>query len=219
MNVIAGIDEAGRGPIVGPLVMCGVALGENAEHKLKKLGVKDSKLLSPSERQKLYGAILELVTPKIIVIDVAEIDAAVFGKNGLNLNWLEAEKTAELINHLNPARAYIDLPSRNYEMYKQFLLARISNKDISLILEHKADARYVAVGAASILAKVTRDAAIEEIKKEIGIDFGSGYLSDEKTVQFLAQHYHTHAHLFRKSWRPYKDQQQQAMQKSIFAFG
>ena len=75
---------------------------------------------------------------------------------------------------------------------------------MKLVLEHKADLNYPVVSAASILAKVTRDAEIEKIKKEIGVDFGSGYMSDPRTSEFLKKNYKKYPEIFRKSWAPYQ---------------
>ena len=107
------------------------------------------------------------------------------GHDGLNLNWLEADKSAEILDNLNPNKAIIDAPGNNIEKYRVYLLKKLKNKDIKLVLEHKADLNHPVVSAASILAKVTRDTEIELLKKELGIDFGSGYMTDPKTVEFL----------------------------------
>jgi ribonuclease HII len=184
--LVCGIDEAGRGPILGPLVMCGILIEEEDEEKLKKLGVKDSKLLTPKQREFLYKKIIKIVKKyKIIITNPEEIDKAVNGHDGLNLNKLEAKKSIEIINSLSPDRAIIDCPSNNIQKYKGFLLKKI--KKTELILEHKADYKYPVVAAASIIAKVTRDNEIEKIKEKIKIDFGSGYMSDPKTVEFISK--------------------------------
>jgi ribonuclease HII len=216
---IAGIDEAGRGPIIGPMVLAGVIIDEHDEHKLKEIGVKDSKLLSPSEREGMFEAIKSIAKEfTILIVLPQEIDDAVFGKGGLNLNHLEAKKTAEILNTLKPDIAYIDCPSNNTVAYNRLLSSQLTFKPKKLITEHKADVNYVVAAAASILAKVTRDREVEHIKKEIAIDFGSGYLSDPKTAQFLQNHYETHATLFRKSWLPYQNMANKKFQRSLEDF-
>ena len=198
--------------------MCGVLINERDNSKLKKLGVKDSKLLTAKKREELYPKIIKLAKDyKIIVIDNKEIDAAL-KSDSLNLNWLEANKTAEIINALNPDKAIVDLPSNNEPNYRKYLLKRIKNKDIELILEHKADVHHPVVSAASILAKVTRDAEIENIKKQIGIDFGSGYSHDPLTINFVNKHFKEYSNIFRKTWMTYKEVVEKAGQRTLADF-
>ena len=206
MSLICGIDEAGRGPVLGPLVMCGLLIKEEDEKQLVRLGVKDSKLLTKKKREFLFDKIKDISYKyEIISIYPNEIDNAVNNHDGLNLNKLEAQKTADIINLLKPDKAIVDAPSNNIKSYKQYLFELIKNKKIELVLEHKADLNYPVVSAASILAKVTRDAEIEKIKKKIKIDFGSGYMTDPKTVKFLEKYYEKYPDLFRKSWFPYQN--------------
>lgn len=219
MTLICGIDEAGRGPVIGPLVMCGLLVKEEDEKELVRLKVKDSKLLTRKRREFLFDKIKDIsYKSEIIIINPDEIDHAVSKHDGLNLNKLEAKKSAEIINLLNPDKAIIDAPSNNIKSYRQYLLKFIKNKNINLILEHKADLNYPIVSAASILAKVTRDNEIEKIKKEINVDFGSGYMTDPKTIDFLEQYYEKYPDLFRKSWFPYQDMLNKKFQKKLEDF-
>ena len=216
--LICGIDESRRGPVVGPMVMCGAFIEENDMKKLEALNPKDSKLLTKDEREKLYPKLLSVLKEyKIIVMQPDEIDKAVKGGDGLNLNKLEAVKQAEILNEFNPEKAIIDCPSNNIKSYRQQLLNLLKNKKIELILEHKAE-RYPLVAAASIIAKVIGDAEIEKIKKQIGIDFGSGYMSDPKTVEFLKNNFEDYPELFRKSWFPYQELVNKKFQKSLSDF-
>jgi ribonuclease HII len=219
VNIICGIDEAGRGPIIGPLVMCGIALEEEDEKALVKLQVKDSKLLTKIKREELFDKIKDISYKyEIIIISPDEVDRAVNNHDGLNLNWLEAHKSAEIINLLKADKAIVDAPSNNIQKYKEYLMKLIKNKKTELILEHKADLNYPIVSGASILAKVTRDNEIEKIKKKIKIDFGSGYMSDPKTVPFLEKYYEKHSDLFRKSWLPYQKMANKKFQSKLEDF-
>ena len=219
MALICGIDEAGRGPVIGPLVMCGLLVKEEDEKKLVKLQVKDSKLLTRERRELMFEKIKDIsYKAEIVIINPDEIDHAVNNHDGLNLNKLEARKSAEMINLLNPDKAIIDAPSNNIKSYKQYLLNCINDKKIELVLEHKADLNYPVVSAASILAKVTRDNEIEKIKKKIRIDFGSGYMTDPKTIDFLEKYYEEYPDLFRKSWFPYQDILNKKFQKKLEDF-
>lgn len=201
MTIICGIDEAGRGPVIGPLVIAGAVIHEEDVPKLERIGVKDSKLLRPEERKKLYFQIITILSGyEIVLIPPEEVDAAVFANNdGLNLNWLEARKTTLIINKLHPDRAIVDCPSTNTNAYTTYLMQRLENKRIKLLCEHKADATHLICGAASILAKYTRDEEIERMKKEVGVDFGSGYPSDPATAGFLEKNWDKYT-FFRKSW-------------------
>ena len=187
MALICGIDEAGRGPVIGPLVMCGLLVKEEDEKKLVKLQVKDSKLLTRERREFLFDKIKDVSYKYEIII-------------------------------INPDKAIIDAPSNNIKSYKQYLLNCINDKKIELVLEHKADLNYPVVSAASILAKVTRDNEIEKIKKKIRIDFGSGYMTDPKTIDFLEKYYEEYPDLFRKSWFPYQDILNKKFQKKLEDF-
>jgi ribonuclease HII len=202
---ICGIDEAGRGPIIGPLVICGVLIDEKDEPKLKELGVKDSKLLTAKQRERIAKELPKIVKYQLIIVPPAEIDENVLSENGANLNWLEANKTVELINMLNPDKAFVDCPSPNTKAYHEYLWERLMAKKIDLKTEHKADVKYLVVGAASILAKVTRDAEIEKIKKHVGVDCGPGYMSNPITQEFLKKYWDKHPEIFRHSWAPYRE--------------
>lgn len=204
MPTILGIDEAGRGPVIGPLVIAGVAIEEGDEKKLTALHVKDSKLLTPKQRKDLYSKILKIAkSHEILIVQPAEIDFAVKGEDGLNLNWLEARKSAEIINKLAPGKAIIDCPSPNIAEYTSYI-KNLLNTDTELVLEHKADEKYIVVSAASIIAKVTRDEEIAKLKKAYG-DIGSGYPADPKTKEFLEENWDKTPEIFRKSWKCYAD--------------
>jgi ribonuclease HII len=220
---IAGIDEAGRGPVIGPMVMSITALEEEDFEELEKIGVKDSKLLTPEQRENLAPKIRELCIHETIIITPEEIDAAINDPTR-NLNILEEEVAAELIDRIaSKLGAYklkeviLDCPSVNTVAYKKSMEKRIK-RDVPLRAEHKADTKYPIVGAASILAKTTRDAAIEQLKKEIKIDFGSGYPSDPKTARFVKEH-HKDYDIFRKTWETYKRVANTGGQASLAAFG
>ncbi|MEM2916280.1 MAG: ribonuclease HII [Candidatus Woesearchaeota archaeon] len=200
---IVGIDEAGRGPIIGPMVMCGVLIEEGQEKKLEALGVKDSKLLSPSARERIAKELVKKYKHHIVIISPIEIDSVVGNGKTKNLNWLEAEKAGEIVNVLKPDKVFIDCPSPNLKAYTSFIRERIDGKH-EIVCEHKADAKYLVVGAASIIAKVTRDAEIEKLKAHLGIDFGSGYIADPKTKLFTEKYWNKHPEVFRHSWAPYK---------------
>lgn len=218
MTLICGIEEAGRGPVIGPMVVCGVVIDEKDESKLLSIGTKDSKLLTPKTREILFEQIKKMVKDyNILIIPPEEVDGYL-QTDHLNLNKLEAQKMAEITNILNPDRVILDCPSNNPREYTRYLRKHLKNKNMEIAAEHKADAKYTVVAAASILAKVTRDNEIKAIKEKIGIDFGSGYTSDERTQKFLKENWDKHPSIFRKSWVSYKKVLESQKQSSLDEF-
>ncbi len=218
-KIIVGLDEAGRGPVLGPLVMAALAFKEEDLKKLQWLGVKDSKLLSSEVREDLFERIREIVHD--FRVELVEPDAIDLSMIESNLNWLEAETSARLVSELDPDKIILDCPSPNLKAYKEYVWERLDKtiqQKAELIAEHKADVNYPAVSAASIIAKVIRDRWIESKRKEIGIDFGSGYMSDPKTKDFLEKYHELHAKLFRKNWQSYKEIIEKKKQKTLGQF-
>lgn len=205
--LVAGVDDAGRGAVIGPLVIAGVLLDENDLPKLVALKVKDSKLLSPKRREELSVAIRELV-PKYHVERLwpKEIDKVVNSHIKLQkLNRLEAHTMAKVIEALKPDKAFVDASDVNAARYREHILERLSYKP-QIISEHKADRNYPVVSAASIIAKVERDKAIAELSQKLG-DLGCGYPTDPKTIAFLGnwlKEYGEYPDFVRKSWGPAK---------------
>ena len=217
MVLICGIDETGRGPIIGSLFIAGVSVEEKYLAKLKTLGVKDSKLLSHKKRIELAKEIKKIAKKyKIIRIEPDEIDKAVKHHDGLNLNWLEAHKTAQIINELKPDKAIIDCPSPNIKKYKEYLLNLLDNKNVELIVDHRAE-KFMPVAAASIIAKVAREEEIENIKKKYG-NIGPGYMSKEVNKKFLKENWDKHPEIFRKSWVSWDNNKREKEQKKLDNF-
>ncbi|MBN2112133.1 ribonuclease HII [Candidatus Woesearchaeota archaeon] len=218
MVMIAGVEEAGRGPVIGPMVMCGVLVDEKDEIKLKSIGAKDSKLLTPRTREILFDQIKAMVKKyEVVIISAQEIDDALRDPNS-NLNKLEAKTSAKILNKLKPDKALLDCPSNNTSAYAAEIRKNLENKKLKLVAEHKADVKYTVVAASSIIAKVTRDREIEKIKESIGIDFGSGYPSDEKTQLFLKKNWSRFPEIFRQTWASYKNVAKAKEQKQLGEF-
>ncbi len=200
---ICGIDEAGRGPVIGPLVVCGVMVEESDIPKLKAMGVKDSKLLTPRRREELAEKIKVISKYSYQIVTPKEIDETLRSEN-MNLNWLEAVRTAMIINELKPDTAILDCPSNNIKAYKEYLNVYIADKSKELKADHKAESKYEVVAAASILAKVKRDEEVAGITAAIGINFGSGYPADPRTQEFLKNHADKHPEILRHEWSTIK---------------
>lgn len=216
-KIIIGIDEAGRGPVLGPLVMAALAFKDEDIQKLEWLGVKDSKLLSSTAREELFDRIREVVHDfRVEVIEPDAIDLSLL-EQGTNLNWLEADTAASMVAELASDKVIIDCPSPNIEAYKDYFLRKLppERRKAEFIVEHKADLNYVVVGAASIIAKVIRDRSVDKIKNDIGIDFGTGYMSDPKTKEFLDKYHDKFPELFRRQWQSYKDALIRKQQKKL----
>jgi len=214
---IAGIEEAGRGPVIGPMVLAIISCLKDEIPILKDLGVDDSKKLSRKKREKIFSELVKF-DHFIEIISPSRIDEALFSTK-TNLNWLEADVGADLLNKLNENNivneAIFDCPSPNIEAFTERVVKQVKNKSTKIICEHKADLNYKIVGAASIIAKVTRDREIDNIKDKIGYDFGSGYPSDPKTIAFIKKHYNNF-NIFRKSWSTYQKVVRRKNQKTLF---
>jgi ribonuclease HII len=198
--IIAGGDEAGRGAVIGPLVVSMICLSKGREKKLSAIGVRDSKLLSRKRRTFLFEEIRSISDEvKTYCITNDEINTAM--RSGISINQLEAMHFARLMDEMAPDidRAYLDSPDVIAERFgmRVSLFAKkptrvvgikapaAAGKRIKIISEHKADIKYPVVSGASIIAKVTRDLEMERIEAEAGITIGSGYPGDKETVDVI----------------------------------
>lgn len=181
--MICGIDEAGRGCILGPMVIAIASIGAMDEYKLQEIGVKDSKLLTPQKRQELLGKIKKICKTSIVIISAKELTQMM---DEMSLNEIEAKKIAGLIkNEKSSETAYIDSPDPIASKFAKRISAYLGERKIKLVSENKADRNHPIVAAASIVAKTKRDEEIENIKKILGYDFNSGYTSDPITIEYL----------------------------------
>lgn len=217
-----GIDDAGRGPVIGPMVLAGCLIDKKIEPTLKKLGVKDSKQLTAKRREFLAEKIRELTeTFEVIIVQPKEIDDA--QKNGTKLNEVEALACAKIINKLNKdskkIKVVLDCPSTSINKWQDFLKIKIENlSNLEIVCEHKADKNYISVSAASILAKSKREKEMTKLKKKFGDEIGSGYTSDPLTQKFLEKHAHKHkdSGIFRKSWITWRSANKNLEQRKLF---
>ena len=177
--MICGVDEAGRGPVIGPLVVCGVAVESDAE--LRAIGVKDSKKLSASRRAAIEPQIRRVARVEVVEVQAEEIDAL---RESMTLNELEARVFATIIERLAPEMAYVDAADADEAAFGRMVTAQLRCQ-ARMHSRHKADELFPVVSAASVVAKVARDARVREIEAEMGRPIGSGYTSDPKTVSFL----------------------------------
>jgi ribonuclease HII len=199
---ILGIDEAGRGPVLGPLVVAGI-VSENQE-VLRDLGVRDSKKLTAPQRVALVPEIEKVAVTRVHRIDAAELDASMREES---LNRVEARSFAELIRELAPEEAIVDCCDTDERRFASRILGDLGY-EVPLRAEHKADEHYPVVSAASIIAKVTRDAEVRGIGRELGVPVGSGYAHDPATRAFLKQWVSVHGEMpphTRLAWKTSQD--------------
>jgi ribonuclease HII len=202
--LVGGVDEAGRGCVLGPLAVAGVSVESSRLTELAALGVKDSKMLSPDQREALYPEIIAVckgvevsrIPPKMIDRYVSR------GKKYRRLNYLETIHMAKVIDALGIDEVFIDAPDVNPARFTAELEELLTCRP-RVVAEHKADVNYAVVSAASIIAKVERDSDIAHLRELHG-DFGSGYPSDPDTIAFLESWMRSNSaqpEFARKSWK------------------
>jgi ribonuclease HII len=195
--VICGVDEAGKGSVLGPLVVAGIAV--SSEERLSDLGVKDSKLLSPKERERLYPLIRRRCKVATVTINAQEIDTI---RTEMTMNACVARAHAQVIAKLSPTRAYVDACDVNCFRYAEMVRSHLFPA-CEIISEHHADEKFMIVSAASIVAKVVRDREIVKLAKKYG-EIGSGYPSDPVTIRWLTGYIGEHPSpplIARRSWK------------------
>ena len=210
--MVIGVDEAGKGPVLGPMVVSAIAC-ENQD-ELREIGVRDSKALTPKKREAIYNILTEHFPYHCVVITASEIDAL---RESMTMNVITAKshaiavkEVAAIASHGMSKHVYMDACDVNEERYGAFISGCIGSS-YTIIAKHRADSLYPAVAAASIIAKVTRDHIIDDIKTELYEewgDIGSGYPSDQKTIRFLKdyiQKYHKAPYIARSSWATVKN--------------
>ena len=201
-NIICGIDEAGRGSLLGPIIVAGVCVTKKSISEMVEIGIKDSKLLSPKKRQVLFGHVINLAESICLCrINIEDIDFHVFRNN---LNLLEAEAMAITIRNMKSDKTYVDSCDVNPSRYQRTIKSFLKQNNTKLVSMHHADRLSVVVSGASIIAKVIRDSELSKIRIKYG-DVGSGYPSDKKTIKFVKEWFRQKNEIppfARKSWKP-----------------
>src|SRR3972149_1317086 len=210
-QLILGIDDAGRGPVIGPMVLAGCLVNDEIKKEFKKLGVKDSKQLTPKRRAFLADIIREKAEDfEVVIVYPDEIESS--NADGTNLNDVEAIACAQIINKINKGygkmKVVLDCPSTGINKWRDFLKTKIIDlSNLEVVCEHKADVNHVSVSAASIIAKDVREKEMAILKEKYGHEIGSGYASDPNTMRFLEKHATKFKDegLFRKTWSTWKN--------------
>ncbi|ACL16315.1 ribonuclease HII [Methanosphaerula palustris] len=199
MPLICGVDEAGKGAVLGPMVVAGVASRDVSA--VAALGVRDSKQLTRLKREDLYDQIRSICTTTVTVLSAADIDLA---RESATMNMIVARGHAAVISTLTPTLAYVDACDVNADRYRETVTALLEPAaSCQVIAEHRADSTYPIVAAASIIAKVTRDRLVDALADECG-QIGSGYPSDRYTIAYLSDYirrHHAPPACARKSWK------------------
>jgi ribonuclease HII len=178
-RTIVGVDEAGRGAWIGPLVVGAFAISEDRLPDLRACGARDSKVVAPAERERIHDLLPSLGVARSLELPPPEIDRhASLG----HLNALEARAFGEILAPFSPAVAYVDACDTDAARFGR-RVSTLAGPGIRIIARHRADERYPVVGAASIVAKVRRDRAVRELGGRLGVEVGSGYPSDARTIR------------------------------------
>ncbi|APE94618.1 ribonuclease HII [Halodesulfurarchaeum formicicum] len=197
-----GVDEAGKGPVLGSMFAAAVV----ADPEDLPDGIADSKTLTPQRRERLAAT---LRAAEAISIGVAEIPVARIDDPETDMNTLTVSAQAQAIDAtgVSGETGYVDAGDVDAERFGRRVEKRVDT-DVRIQAEHGADETYPLVGAASVIAKVSRDTHVAALRAEYGTDLGSGYPSDERTRSFLEAYVKRTGELpdcARRSWQTSSD--------------
>lgn len=202
--LVAGVDEAGKGPVIGPMMVAGVVIAEDKVKELARLGVRDSKLISPTRRNYLAAKIKEIADSYYVLeVSARQIDEL---RKIMTMNSIMVLCHAFVLEQLRPQKAFLDAADVKEERFGE----RVKNTcsiPVEIIARHKADVTFPVVAAASILAKTHRDRSLLDLEKAMGMPLGSGYPSDPTTKKFLTAWIEKHKKfpdIVRHSWKTAK---------------
>ena len=199
---VLGIDEAGRGPVIGSMFIGGFVTDEKDLDRLEDLGVKDSKKLSDSRREKIRKDLGEIGNSIVEEFTASSIDSMM---EGMTINRIEIKGFARVIDQADPDKVVMDLPEPDAEEFIDKIKKSMNSDstDIEFTAEHGADDSFPVVSAASIVAKSARESHVEELHSKYGYDFASGYPHDKPTINFLERYLDQEGELpseTRRSW-------------------
>eukprot|EP01133_Synstelium_polycarpum_P001110 gene1110-1268_t len=195
-----GMDESGKGAVLGPLIIVAVTLTPQAETVLRSAGVKDSKKLLPSRRTMLYGLIKqEALHIETVYLEAKDIDSM---RQLQTINAIESNvfmglvdrsvgviKTSRLVEEEGAIRVQLDSLENNSFKYSLPFRDRFKPPHFNVQCETKGESKFIAVAAASIVAKVERDLAIQKLEAQVGQPIGCGYPSDATTMAFIQSYF------------------------------
>jgi ribonuclease HII len=198
--LLLGVDEAGKGPVVGSMFVAGFVVEEEKLYDLAALGVKDSKMLAPVRREVLEKKLIALAESYYIL----EVPAQVIDelRQVMTMNDLMVRSFSQVLSKLSAHKAILDAADVDAERFGR-RVKESSGTAMEILAEHNADKNHQVVSAASILAKVQRDRSIRALEASLGCQIGSGYPADPKTLAFLGSWIKYHGDLppcARRSW-------------------
>ncbi|MBD51266.1 MAG: ribonuclease HII [Euryarchaeota archaeon] len=215
-SVIIGVDEAGRGPVIGPLVVSAVRIPNIDVKILEEMGVKDSKKINKIKRKKIFESIMENCKNRNwkiskIICSASEIDKYI-GES--SLNQLEVKLFSSAIEEIGLSKKIIHVNVDACDVDEIRFGKNIEKelgdrwKKTEIISKHKMDEIDLVTAAASIIAKVTRDSEIQKLNDRTDFEIGSGYPSDlitRRAVKKMIVNKFPHSEL-RWSWKTVKDE-------------
>ena len=221
-TLILGIDDAGRGPVIGPLILAGCLVDEETRKEFKKIGITDSKALTKKRREFFEKIIKEKsLGIEYQVISPEKIEE--YNKKEVKLNEVEAIYVSKIINKLNKKdtkiKVFVDCPSVNLVKWADYLKTNVKDlSNLEISCEHKADQNHVSVSAGSIIAKCVRERELTKIKEKFSEEMGSGYTSDPLTQKFLKKYAKKYANtgIFRKTWVTWQRAYEALNQQKLF---
>lgn len=212
---IAGVDEAGKGPVIGPMIVAGVMVQEDMLPMLEEIGVRDSKAISSKKREFLASKIKEVGICYTFEVSSSEIDAL---RKRITMNEIVVESYVKVLKQLKPDKAFLDAADVKADRFAKNVQDRY-DKSIKIVSEHNADVKYPIVSAASIIAKVRRDETVQELERLLEKNIGSGYPSDIRTRCFLddwIKEHHSLPSFVRHSWKTAKNALKRHEQSRMF---
>ncbi len=212
-----GTDEAGKGPVLGPMVAAAV----RADPADLPDGIDDSKRLAPETRDRLAGALAdsEDVAVGLAVVSTDRIDDP---ETDMNTLTVEAQASAVAAVASDGDAVHADAGDVSESRFARRVGEAVGRAgvDADVTATHGADEDDPLVGAASVVAKVERDRRIDRLAEEYG-DVGSGYPGDATTREFLRRYVGDHGTLpacARASWQTCADLLAAAEQSSLEEF-
>jgi len=220
MVKVLGIDEAGRGPVLGSMFIGGFLIDEKETSKLEDIGAKDSKKLSDRKRENIRGKLDSIGDIYLEKFTASSIDRMM---DVMSINDIELKGFADVIDRAEPDKVIMDLPEPDAEKFigKIKDLMDTEHHQVEFVAEHGADDEYPVVSAASIVAKSARESHVEDLHSKYGYDFASGYPHDKPTIEFIEKYIEQEGELpseTRKSWSTAQRLMKQSSQNTLGDF-
>jgi len=220
MVKVLGIDEAGRGPVLGSMFIGGFLIEENKTNKLEEIGAKDSKKLSDKKRESIREKLNDLGSIFLEEFTASSIDDMM---DVMSINDIELKGFADVIDRAEPDKVIMDLPEPDGNKFIDKIkdLMDTDHHEVEFVAEHGADDEYPVVSAASIVAKSARESHVEDLHSKYGYDFASGYPHDKPTIEFIEKYIEQEGELpseTRKSWSTAQRLMKQSKQNSLGDF-